>query len=135
MALLFFATPPMRLQLTTEKISQQLKKSISEALTSFYPLAGRIKDNVFIQCNDEGVIYVEARVNTLISTFLDQPDFDILKSCLPIEIGSPEAAPGMLHFFECGGLAIGVCVSHKLADVPTLGTFIKAWKCADTYKS
>ncbi|CAL8993870.1 unnamed protein product [Prunus brigantina] len=40
----------------------------------------------------------------------------------------------MLHFFECGRLAIGVCVSHKLVDVPTLGTFIKASKCAETYK-
>ncbi|VVA13224.1 PREDICTED: vinorine synthase [Prunus dulcis] len=39
MALLFFATPPMRLQLKTEKIYQQLKKSLSEALTSFYVFA------------------------------------------------------------------------------------------------
>nr|XP_028952150.1 BAHD acyltransferase At5g47980 [Malus domestica] len=116
----------------TEERSQQLKKSLSETLTCFYPLAGRIKDNIFIDCNDEGAIYVEAQVNSLLSTFLHQPDFDFLKLFLPIEVGSSEAATGPLllvkaSFFECGGLAIGVCFSHKLADASTLGLFVKAW--------
>ncbi|KAF5470855.1 hypothetical protein F2P56_011343 [Juglans regia] len=30
-------------------------------------------------------------------------------------------------FFECGGLAIGVCVSHKVADAATTSMFINSW--------
>ncbi|KAK7832060.1 vinorine synthase [Quercus suber] len=38
----------------------KIKKSLSEALTLFYPLAGRVKGNLYIDCNDEGVHYREA---------------------------------------------------------------------------
>ncbi|XP_048328519.2 BAHD acyltransferase At5g47980 [Ziziphus jujuba] len=30
-------------------------------------------------------------------------------------------------FFECGGLAIGLCMSHKLADAATMSKFISIW--------
>ncbi|KAI3932745.1 hypothetical protein MKW92_028011, partial [Papaver armeniacum] len=39
-----------------------LKKSLAETLTRYYPLAGRIKDEKSVECNDEGVDYIEARV-------------------------------------------------------------------------
>ncbi|XP_021832810.1 BAHD acyltransferase At5g47980-like [Prunus avium] len=128
---LFYPSNVSEVTLTEER-SHQLKKSLSEALTRFYPLAGRIKDNLFIECNDEGAVYVEARVNALLSNFLDQPNLEILKLLLPIKVESPEAGTGCLllvqaSFFECGGLAIGVCMSHKLADASTLSTFIKVW--------
>ncbi|KAL3538709.1 hypothetical protein ACH5RR_002075 [Cinchona calisaya] len=29
--------------------------------------------------------------------------------------------------FECGGMAIGVCISHRIADASTLSTFLLAW--------
>ena len=41
----------------------QLKESLSQALTLIYPLAGRVKDNIFIDCNDEGVYVLEAKGN------------------------------------------------------------------------
>ncbi|KAK9277847.1 hypothetical protein L1049_027404 [Liquidambar formosana] len=34
------------------------------------------------------------------------------------------------NMFTCGGMAIGVCVSHKIADGTSATTFVKAW--ADT---
>ncbi|KAK7845432.1 vinorine synthase [Quercus suber] len=34
--------------------SNKLKQSLSKLLTSYYPLAGRIKDNISVDCNDEG---------------------------------------------------------------------------------
>ncbi|GMP97598.1 hypothetical protein CsSME_00045784 [Camellia sinensis var. sinensis] len=43
-------------------ISQRLKVSLSETLTHFYPLAGRFRDNLAVDCNDEGVEFFEARV-------------------------------------------------------------------------
>ncbi|KAJ9190045.1 hypothetical protein P3X46_001281 [Hevea brasiliensis] len=44
------------------KRSLVLRQSLSETLTLFYPLAGTVKDNLSIQCNDE-VHYIEARAN------------------------------------------------------------------------
>ncbi|KAL7227689.1 hypothetical protein ACSBR1_022539 [Camellia fascicularis] len=32
--------------------------------------------------------------------------------------------------FECGGLAIGVSISHRIADASTLSTFLNAWAIA-----
>ncbi|TYJ40927.1 hypothetical protein E1A91_A04G175400v1 [Gossypium mustelinum] len=44
------------------KIIDYLKQSLTDVLTYFYPLAGRIKDNMFVNCNDEGVPFGETRV-------------------------------------------------------------------------
>lgn len=60
-----------------------LKKSLSETLTHFYPLAGLIKDDFFIKCNDEGAYYVEARVDSSLLEFLSQPDLVSLHNLLP----------------------------------------------------
>lgn len=115
-----------------EKRSLWMKKSLSETLTRFYPFAGRIKDNISIECNDDGVDYVDARVHGLLSTLLAQPDAEALRQLLPIEIESPKAESGPLllvqeNLFDCGGLAIGVCMSQKLGDAASLTTFIMSW--------
>ncbi|XP_050206872.1 stemmadenine O-acetyltransferase-like [Mercurialis annua] len=114
-----------------EKI-QKLKKSLSDTLTHFYPLAGRIRDNSSIDCNDEGAEFIEARTDCLLSEFFKNPDTKILNWFLPAAVESPEAATGNLLLvqatsFDCGGLAVGICVSHKMADASTLSTFTKCW--------
>ncbi|XP_024195275.1 stemmadenine O-acetyltransferase isoform X2 [Rosa chinensis] len=55
------------------EISNHLKKSLAEVLTLFYPLAGRIADNKFVDCNDEGIPYVEAHVKCELSEVLNNP--------------------------------------------------------------
>ncbi|XVE74855.1 hypothetical protein DITRI_Ditri12bG0051700 [Diplodiscus trichospermus] len=111
--------------------SQRLKKSLSQTLARFYPFAGRIRSNSFIECNDEGVEYIEARVNCLIQDILKQPDCHLLTKLLPVKMESEEAAERILlvkvNFFECGGMAVGVSLSHKIADLCTLSMFIKTW--------
>ncbi|KAF3437961.1 hypothetical protein FNV43_RR20717 [Rhamnella rubrinervis] len=117
------------------EVSEKLKKSLSETLNHFYPLAGRIRDSIIsIECNDDGAVYVEARVHgVLLSDFLQQPDAAGLKQLLPIDyVDTVEAVTGLVlevqaNFFQCGGLAIGVRMSHTLADASTLSTFIRAW--------
>lgn len=44
------------------KRSDEIMLLLSKALTKFYPLALRIVDNVYVDCNDEGVSYVEVVV-------------------------------------------------------------------------
>lgn len=118
---------------TSGKRSKQLKKSPSKALTIFYPIAWRINDNITIECDDEGAQFVEAKFHGLLSTFLEKPaDPKVLQRFLPIAFGSQKAGTWPLllvqaTFFDCGGLAIGVCLSHKCADATTMGMFMKSW--------
>ncbi|XP_008350041.2 BAHD acyltransferase At5g47980-like [Malus domestica] len=109
-----------------------LKKSLSEALTRFYPFAGKFEYNVSISCNDHGAAFLEAQVNCPISKILDKPEFSILDQLLPTAIGSNQSEAGYLllvqaSLFECGGLAIGVRICHKVADASTFSAFIRHW--------
>ena len=119
--------------ITSDQIVKHLKKSLSEALTRFYPLAGRLANNTAIECDDgEGALFVEAKFNGFLSTFLDKPNEEVLERFLPAKAASPEAVTGPLllvqvTFFDCRGLAIGVCLSHKLGDAATLSLFMKTW--------
>ncbi|XP_062015847.1 BAHD acyltransferase At5g47980-like [Rosa rugosa] len=129
---LFYPYNDRDVTFTPAKRSLWMKKSLSETLTRFYPFAGRIKENISIECFDDGVDYVEARVHGLLSTLLAQPDAEALRQLLPVEIESPKAGTGPLllvqeNFFDCGGLAIGVCMSRKLGDAASLSTFIMSW--------
>ncbi|XP_050366648.1 stemmadenine O-acetyltransferase-like [Argentina anserina] len=115
--------------------SEQLKLSLSETLTSFYPLAGRFRDNLSIDCNDEGVSYTEAEVeSTCLFQFLNHPDVSLLSQFLPSGAGFSESeGPGaplamiQVTNFACGGYVVGVLVSHMVFDGTALRTFFKAW--------
>ena len=95
-------------------ISSVLKKSLSETLTHYYPLAGRIKDGVTVECNDEGAYFSEARVDCHLEGFLKHPEArDDLDLLVPGEIQSNSSDMGSLlliqiTFFSCGGIAIGL---------------------------
>ncbi|XP_065875958.1 BAHD acyltransferase BIA1-like [Euphorbia lathyris] len=133
--LLFFYSN-ITAQKSVAEISGDLKKSLSLTLTHFYPLAGRIKnDDAVVECNDDGVVWVEAKVNSVLSAFLENPDAETIRNFIPVEIESPEAKIGSLvqvqaTFFRCGGFAIGVCVSQKISDAVTAMTFINEWAAA-----
>ncbi|KAH7515573.1 hypothetical protein FEM48_Zijuj10G0041000 [Ziziphus jujuba var. spinosa] len=118
--------------ITVQQTSQHLKKSLSETLTRFYPLAGTIKGNSIVECNDDGAHFIQARVHGLLSTYLQKPNSELLHRLLPMEVESPKAATGPIlliqaNFFDCGGFAIAIFFSHKLADASTVGIFLKGW--------
>ncbi|XP_050233400.1 stemmadenine O-acetyltransferase-like [Mercurialis annua] len=113
--------------------SKLLKKSLSETLTRFYPLAGKHKDNLSVDCNDEGVYYVEARANISLSKY--QNEFIASTATLLPQKFSyyEELAPGsyvaMIQEtnFACGGISIGILASHKIMDGTAACFFIKHW--------
>ncbi|KAL7199796.1 hypothetical protein ACSBR2_021989 [Camellia fascicularis] len=78
----------------------QLEKSLAETLTQFYPLAGSFSINSF-----------HAKTGAVDETT------DPLLSI-------------QLSMFECGGLAVGVSIAHRIADASTLSTFLNAWAIA-----
>ncbi|KAK8657382.1 hypothetical protein V6N13_035623 [Hibiscus sabdariffa] len=111
-------------------ISDRLKQSISDAMTYFYPLAGRMtEDQLFVDCNDEGIPFVEARVKCRLSDVLNDPVPKELNKLLPFEIhGDHEVLLGIqFNVFDCGGIGIGVCVSHKIGDALSFFLFVKTW--------
>lgn len=112
-----------------------LKRSLSETLTRFYPLAGKIKDDLSIECNDEGAYCVEAQVNCRLDEFLTKPDLLLLHRFLPRELMKESTAVTyvtniQVNVFDCGGIAIGICISHKMLDGAALSTFLQAWSTA-----
>ncbi|GMI99767.1 hypothetical protein like AT1G24430 [Hibiscus trionum] len=111
-------------------ISDRLKHSVSNALAYFYPVAGRItEDQLFVDCNDEGIPFVEVRVKCQLSDVLNNLVPKELNKLLPFEVHSVnEVLAGIqLNVFECGGIAIGVCISHKIGDALSFFSFVKTW--------
>ncbi|KAJ4710925.1 Transferase [Melia azedarach] len=134
--LLFYHSDIIDHRVSVSDRSHQLKKSLSDALTRFYPLAGRIKDNLTIDCTDSGAVYVEAQINCRLADFLEKPDGEAARKFVPAEFEAKQVNADYFlllvqsSFFNCGGLAIGVCLSHKIADAATLSTFVKGWAAA-----
>ncbi|KAK6115692.1 hypothetical protein DH2020_007961 [Rehmannia glutinosa] len=110
------------------QIPQNLKKSLSDVLTSFYPLAGRIKSN-HVLCNDDGVDYVQTRVHASILEVTESPNPNKMQKYVsnigPFVSDTPLSI--QVNFFDCGGVAVGVRIAHKIADIASMVMFVNAW--------
>ncbi|KAL8088504.1 epi-neemfruitin B 7-O-acetyltransferse L7AT-like [Apium graveolens] len=110
-----------------------LKESLSGTLTRFYPLAGVIQDELSINCNDQGAYFAFAEVKSLLSDFLNNLNLQSIQHFLPCENSFDGSAIGarvtniQVNVFQCGGIAIGLCISHKIFDGAALSGFLKCW--------
>ncbi|KAJ4717077.1 vinorine synthase-like [Melia azedarach] len=111
-----------------------LKQSLSETLSLVYPFAGKLKDFDSIECNDEGIYFVRGQVKGALKEFLNQPDTVLAAKFVPhggkaISTESSEnyVTGVQVTTFACGGIVIGVRVSHSIADGTTLISFLKSW--------
>ncbi|CAL5413968.1 unnamed protein product [Camellia sinensis] len=111
--------------------SEKLKESLSQTLSWFYPLAGRVKDNIFFDCNDEGVPFFEAQVQSSLDHVVGQSNSNSTLNCLfpypEFDYAGDLLLAVQLNFFNCGGMAIGLCTSHKIADALSAIMFMKFW--------
>jgi hypothetical protein len=133
--LLFFYTN--KLKDPTFMSTEQLKKSLADVLTDYYPLAGRLMDigngRDEIANSDEGVLFQEAE-------YLDELEKYRLSGYLPNQLDYYRMFP--IHFysspqdpllavqitrFQDGGVALGVMMLHKIADTYSLSLFLDAW--------
>ncbi|XP_018486459.1 LOW QUALITY PROTEIN: BAHD acyltransferase BIA1 [Raphanus sativus] len=112
---------------------QRLKSSLSHTLTRFYPLAGRIH-GVTVDCNDEGVLFTEARTDVPLSDFLGNPRYELLQQLIaPSKVSDPGMWPLLrvkISWFRNSGFAVAIGVSHKVCDTTSLGMFISDWTTA-----
>ncbi|XP_058179174.1 stemmadenine O-acetyltransferase-like [Rhododendron vialii] len=111
------------------KTSSLLKRSLSDALSLYYPLAGRMTSESAVDYNDQGVDFLEARVDASLSEILRRPQVKVLTQFVP---STSEGSGGFLlgiqsNYFNCGGIAIVISISHRTADACTLSMFVKAW--------
>ncbi|KAJ4719155.1 vinorine synthase-like [Melia azedarach] len=111
---------------------QLLKQSVSETLSRFYIFAGKIKDHCAVDCNDEGIYFAEARVDSLLNDLLSHPDIHLMSKFLPYDgLWRPNAgnhvAGVQVTTFACGGIAVGIFVSHMIADGVAFSWFLKSW--------
>ncbi|KAI9107953.1 hypothetical protein K1719_020826 [Acacia pycnantha] len=109
--------------------SNHLKKSLSQVLSNFYPLAGRLTNTNFVDCNDDGVPYIETRVRCRLRHIIDNPSPADVGKFLPYEMDEAvnTVAGVQVNVFDCGGVAIGVSMSHKVGDALSYFHFIKSW--------
>nr|WES72145.1 acylsugar acyltransferase 2 [Solanum nigrum] len=113
-------------------ISDHLEKSLSKVLTNYYPLAGKLNGNISVDCNDNGVEFFVTKIDCPMSEILNDPYSD--KDNLAYPKGVPSAysyegslAVFQLSHFNCGGIAVSICLSHKIGDGYTVGNFMNHW--------
>ncbi|KAG6397274.1 hypothetical protein SASPL_143440 [Salvia splendens] len=112
-----------------QEISKRLRQSLSETLTIFYPIAGTVVQNSHVDCDDTGAEFVEARVHAPLSHFTQNPNFEeLVKQLFPTADGTETRNLSVkISFFECGGFAVGLFLSHKLVDGSSAAAFVRAW--------
>nr|AOR06332.1 acylsugar acyltransferase [Petunia axillaris] len=114
------------------KVSQIFEKSLSKVLTAYYPFAGRVKDNSIVECNDMGVDLSEVHIDCPMSTIFHHPRTYVDDLIFPK--GIPWSSPkdsclvvAQLSHFECGGIALSACISHKVSDGYSTINFLRDW--------
>ncbi|CAL1391962.1 unnamed protein product [Linum trigynum] len=121
-------------------VGTRLKASLSKTLNPFYPVAGRVKDNLVIHDFERGVPFTETRVeghrlsDVLAASPRGGPRLEFLNNLLPFEphcYQEDEAASAQLsvqlNTFDCGGIALGLNMYHKLMDGATTSAFLHTW--------
>ncbi|KAL4581228.1 hypothetical protein LXL04_017438 [Taraxacum kok-saghyz] len=142
MPMIAFFPKNTRNQLTSHDQTLDLKNSLSQTLTKYYPFAGRFEKVApsFVDCNDNGAEFLEASIDSTLSDFLQNSNHEDLDQFFPfglvycksknLEIGiSDEVIPlaVQVNYFECGGVAVAVSMSHKIADASSVVHFMNDW--------
>ncbi|KAI3965618.1 hypothetical protein MKX01_010575 [Papaver californicum] len=116
--------------------STVLKEALSKVLVPFYPVAGRLRRDengrVEIDCNREGVLFVEAETTSVIDDFGDFAPTLELRQLIPTvnysgHISSYPLLVLQVTRFKCGGVSLGVGMEHHLADGASGLHFFNTW--------
>ncbi|KAK4479661.1 hypothetical protein RD792_015189 [Penstemon davidsonii] len=115
--------------------SAVLKAALGRALVAFYPAAGRLHMNgdgrIEINCNSEGVLFVEAESDGSLddlSDFTPKPDLSLIPIVDYLKgISTYPLVLFQVTHFKCGGVCLGVRNEHHLSDGISALHFIKTW--------
>ncbi|XP_057733290.1 shikimate O-hydroxycinnamoyltransferase [Arachis stenosperma] len=113
-----------------------MKEALSKVLVPFYPMAGRLRRDedgrVEIDCDGQGVLFVEAETGGVIDDFGDFAPTLELRQLIPAVDYSQgiESYPLLVlqvTYFKCGGVSLGVGMQHHAADGASGLHFINTW--------
>lgn len=114
-----------------------LRESLSNVLVSFFPMAGRLnkdeKGRVEIDCNAQGVLFVEAEAEfTALDDFGDFRPSPELRRLVPVvdysgDVSSYPLVVAQVTRFKCGGVSLGLGIHHTLADGLAGLHFVNTW--------
>ncbi|KAL7097278.1 hypothetical protein ACP275_10G134500 [Erythranthe tilingii] len=115
-----------------------LRDSLSKALFLFYPLAGRLNwaaeggSRVELHCNGKGVPLFEAESDAAVDDFGDFTPTAAIQALIPsVDYTTPiDEIPLVivqLTRFRCGGVSVGLGISHVMADGPSALHFVDEW--------
>ncbi|CAI9264240.1 unnamed protein product [Lactuca saligna] len=125
--------------------AQKMKKSLSQSLARYYPFAGTLQTPTtpYVDCNDEGVVFFEAKNDSQLEAFQhciseqDETVEQLFADGLFCD-NSPHSKSLIgvqLNHFACGGVIVGLSMSHKIGDGCTLVSFISHWASVTRYGS
>ena len=88
-----------------------------------------MKDGLYVECNDNGVPYVEAVAKCELSGFLENPNLSDYNKFLPYQLADVNDLLTVVQVtsFNCGGIVIGVEISHKVADASSFFLLLNSW--------
>ncbi|GLT43609.1 hypothetical protein SLA2020_175480 [Shorea laevis] len=116
--------------------AQVLKEALSNVLVPFYPMAGRLgrdeSGRIEIICNAEGVLFIEAEADGVLDDLRDFAPSPQLQQLVPKvdywgDISSYPLLLIQVTTFKCGGISLGLCSHHSLADGSSGFHFINSW--------
>lgn len=108
---------------------------MSRILVPFYPLAGRLRrldGGLELECNAKGVELVGVESSQLMSDFGEFLNFKGFEGLFPrVDYHKPIEDHSLdlvqLTWFRCGGLALGMTISHVVSDGLSATHFIGQW--------
>ncbi|PON33415.1 Transferase [Parasponia andersonii] len=136
---IYFYRPQEKWTKPAQKITSTLKESLGRALVPFYPLAGRLRrlggGRLELNCNAEGVQFVEAESDSKLDELGDLSSLSKyyynLHLTPPVDYNLPIHELPLLIVqltrFACGGISLGLTISHAVVDGPSALHFFFGW--------
>ncbi|PNY00127.1 benzyl alcohol O-benzoyltransferase-like protein [Trifolium pratense] len=114
-----------------------IRKALSKALVFYYPFAGRLREGpggkIIVDCNDEGVLFIEADADVRLEQFGDAlvPPFPCLDQLLFDVPGSSDIINTPILLIQvtrlkCGGFIFALRLNHTMSDAAGLVQFMNA---------
>lgn len=112
-------------------IAHELRISLANCLTYFYPFTGRIIPNPEtnepeIVCDNTGALFLEAQANN----YLEELDLYNLNKCLEGKlVPTDQEFPVQVQLtnYKCGGIFITFTFDHALGDASSFSKFLLMW--------
>ncbi|TKY54545.1 Spermidine hydroxycinnamoyl transferase [Spatholobus suberectus] len=134
--IIYFYRPQQNWLSPHSTIASTLKDSLSRVLVPFYPLAGRLhwisNGRLELDCNAMGVQFAEAESSSSLEDlgdFSPSSEYHYLVPTVDYALPIHEWPLLLVQLtrFKCGGISIGITLSHAVVDGPSAMHFMCEW--------